>query len=173
MSALVLSGSERLITGATISTFTALNDGTFLSVWTRAKAGGGTEIVGQIVNADGSTDKAVFQITESSGDGGFSQLSASALSNGQIVVAWTQNLDNSGRAAIKSRIFKADGTEGNAIVGVGSGEYLGSSKIASLANGYAVSYTSENGIRSVLFDAAGSARAGTDVVLGGQVEHHR
>ncbi|MBF9235701.1 calcium-binding protein [Microvirga alba] len=156
MSQLIPSGPERVFNGVNNSAITALNNGTFLAVWGRSKAAGGNEVVGQILNADGSLSGAAFVIDANAG-AFVPSFTATALSNGRFVVAWL-DFDGTSTTLIKSRIFKADAKPAGDIITVGYGGELEFPKITALDGGrYAISYANEGKLRSSFFDSEGNA----------------
>jgi VCBS repeat-containing protein len=93
---------------------TALNDGSFVAVWTSQFIGqttGPTDIQAQLYNADGTPKGTEFRVNDET-DNRQSEPVVTALPTGGFAVAWTSEDQSSGDgsgSAIKATYFDADG----------------------------------------------------------------
>lgn len=160
MAQLNLSGPENSVTRAVAQAATTLSDGSYLTVTTRNRDGGGNEIVAEFFNADGSTMGKGFVVdAQANGTLGLS-LSAATLTDGRIAIAWTHDTNGLGGFVGKTQIFTPDGLAATLPVVT---DKANSVDISPLKNdGFALAYLDLIRVRSAIFDANGVA--GNDVL---------
>ncbi|SMX47880.1 DUF4214 domain-containing protein [Maliponia aquimaris] len=107
--------------GSNVGEVIALDDGGYMVVWTHLVSPlfsipnvtdeQATAVLGRVFNADGTPRGAVFQVNQSDAASGQGQADLALLSNGNIVVVWTDgpNLTDFDVAA-RGRIIGPDGT---------------------------------------------------------------
>jgi hypothetical protein len=145
-----------------ISSLQALNDGTFVAVWTDMSATGRDTdegaIRGQLLNADGSRKGVEFQVNTTT-KSHQSQPVVTALDDGRFVVAWTDEsglLDKHG-TGIRARVYTRDGQPVGDDFQVNTapdGDQMNPS-IAALSNGrFVIAY--ENTYKGNPLDGSGS-----------------
>jgi len=121
-----------------------------------------------LANAAGAIDT----VTVSSGKAN-SDLSAAALANGSLVVAWTDaDGDGAGNAGIEMRLVKANGDFSSTIIQVNTDKSgaQGEATVSALSDGgFAVGWSDGNGhaLHIQSFDASGK-KAGTEFTLSAQ-----
>jgi Ca2+-binding RTX toxin-like protein len=144
-------------TGSTINGAikAVLSDGTLLSTWTRSGAGGGKELVGQIYSSDGTPTGSTF-VMKSYSTGSLDSTSVTALANGRFAITWVHNTDDFGSYQAGTGVFNSDGSVFKAPVQIGS-NITSFSEVNALADGGYVMTYYDHGIKTVAFDASGTA----------------